>query len=360
MSLKSPPFENAILTSSASNARDLAPIPLTRAAPLPAASLTKLLRMALRRKGLGSCMLAMCARMGLNCQLTSSCICERRRMSPCGSSMRPERMMGHIPASASTSSMARCVTVSRPKALAMSESLWEESMGSAIRERARLSTQSSLTSRPPGTFSTKPRSKLALWAMTGMPPTKFAKSETASWGHGASATSMSRICVSARISGGMGRLGLTKVLKRSATSFPTRRAAAISMSSQSLNESPVVSVSRTMTPSSRGPKSVCAALSGSPIYASRTAAVTPGTSRAAMVSLTVLAWLSCIRESTLACGAHGNILEGPLDKEGTELRKLDTSMTSGVGQKTPVRHAGDGVSLEHYWRSIILDDEVRA
>ena len=106
------------------------------------------------------------ARMGLNCQLTSSCICERRRMSPCGSSMRPERMMGHMPASASTSSMARCVTVSRPKALAMSESLWEESMGSAIRERARLSTQRSLTSRPPGAFSTKPRSKLALWAMT--------------------------------------------------------------------------------------------------------------------------------------------------------------------------------------------------
>ena len=98
---------------------------------------------------------------------------------------------------------------------------------------------------------------------------------------GASVTSAFVMPVSLWISGGMGPDGWTKVSKRSTTSLPTRRAAEISMRLQSLKERPVVSVSRTTTPSSSGPKSADGALSTRVRYLSRTSSGVPGSMRSA-------------------------------------------------------------------------------
>ena len=122
-----------------------------------------------------------------------------------------------------------------------------------MRDSASVSIQVSETFTPPGTASTKVRSKVALWASTGAPPTKSARAATASRASGASATSTWLMPVSCTISAGMRQCGLTKVSKVSTTSRPRRRAAEISMSVQSLNERPVVSVSRTTTSSSSRP-----------------------------------------------------------------------------------------------------------
>ena len=76
---------------------------------------------------------------------------------------------------------------------------------------------------------------------------------------------------------------------------------------------------------------------------------------------TVSVWFPCTCGTTLASdGARGSVLERPLNKEGTELREFDARMPCSVGQKTPVRHAGNGVGLEHHGSAIFLDDEVRA
>ena len=164
-----------------------------------------------------------------------------------------------MPQSASTSSDDRCVTAAHPKASAMSARRWVESSGNAILESESVSIQVSLTSAPPGTASMKVRSNVALCARTGLPATKSARAATAVRASGAPATSMLRMPVRRSISGGIGVPGSTKVSKRSTTSRPLRRAAEISMRSQSLNESPVVSVSMTTTSSSSGPKSAAAA-----------------------------------------------------------------------------------------------------
>ena len=163
--------------------------------------------------------------------------------------------MRHSPQRASTSSEARCVTEAHPNAVAMSASRWVERRGSAIRESESVSIQVSLTSAPPGTPSMNVRSKVALCARTGAPATNDARAATAVRASGAPATSMLRMPVSCSISGGMGVPGSTKVWNRSTTSRPLMRAAEISMRPQSLNERPVVSVSRTTTSSSSGPKS---------------------------------------------------------------------------------------------------------
>ena len=188
-------------------------------------------------------------------------------------------MIRHMPQSASTSSIARCVTESHPNARAMSPRRCVESLGSAILESDRVSIHVSLTSRPPGTFSTNVLSNVALCASMGMPPTKSARRATASVAPGASATSSSLMFVSSWISFGMGRVGLTKVWKRSVTSRPEMRAAAISISSQSRNERPVVSVSSTTTSSSSTSNERVFARSARVRYRSATESGVPGSSR---------------------------------------------------------------------------------
>ena len=151
-----------------------------------------------------------------------------------------------------------------------------ESLGSATRESESVSIHVFETSAPPGTASTKVLSKVALCASTGVPPTKSASAATASRADGASVTSALVIPVSLWISGRDEPAGWTKVSKRSTTSRPTSRAAEISMRLQSLKERPVVSVSRTTTPSSRGPKSRARARSARVRYRSRTSFGVPG------------------------------------------------------------------------------------
>ena len=190
----------------------------------------------------------------LSGQETSGCMSARRAARPVGRSERASSRMRHIPQSASTSSPARCVTEAHPKAAAMSARRCVVRHGSAMRESESVSIQTSETADPPGTASMNVRSKVALWASTGEPATNSASAATASRGEGASATSRLEMPVSLVISAGMGPPGCTKVSKRPTTSRPDMRAADISMRSQSLKESPVVSVSRTTTSSSRGPK----------------------------------------------------------------------------------------------------------
>ena len=165
-----------------------------------------------------------------------------------------------MPQRASTSSEARWVTDEQPKACAMSAKRWVESRGRAIRESESVSIQVSETAEPPGTASTKVRSNVALCASTGLPAVNSASEATASRGDGASATSEVEMPVSRVISAGTGIPGFTNVSKRSVTSRPQTKAAEISMSSQSLKERPVVSVSSTTISSSRGPKSRVRAL----------------------------------------------------------------------------------------------------
>ena len=124
----------------------------------------------------------------------------------------------------------------------------------------------SLTSWPPGTASINVRSKVALCASTGEPPTNSTSPATAVRASGASVTSRSVIEVRRVISGGMGQPGCTNVSYRSTTSRPRRRAALISIRVQSLNERPVVSVSSTTTSSSSRPKFCSAANLGSEKY----------------------------------------------------------------------------------------------
>ena len=105
-------------------------------------------------------------------------------------------MILHMPQSASTSSLELCVTAAHPNADAISANRWEERRGSAMRESERVSIQMSETFAPPGTASTKVRSKVALWASTGAPPTNSASAATASLGEGAPATSTCEMPVS--------------------------------------------------------------------------------------------------------------------------------------------------------------------
>ena len=168
-----------------------------------------------------------------------------------------------MPQSASTSSEALWVTEAHPKAEAMSARRWVVSIGSAMRERESVSIQVSLTLEPPGTPSMNVLSNVALWARTGHPPTNSASASTASGALGASATSAFVMPVSLSICSGIGPSGRTKVWKRSTTSRPSSRAAEISMRLQSLNERPVVSVSRTTTSSSSGPNDAEAARAAS-------------------------------------------------------------------------------------------------
>ena len=98
-----------------------------------------------------------------------------------------------------------------PNASAMLESLCEESRGRAMRESDSVSTQVSETEVPPGTRSIKVRSKVALCARTGSPPTNSARAATASFALGAPLTSSSVIEVRAVISSGIEHPGSTKV-----------------------------------------------------------------------------------------------------------------------------------------------------
>ena len=219
---------------------------------------------------IASCfMAAMWAKIGRNVHSTSSCISANISRRPRGRSSNPKSIMRHIPTSASTSSLARCVTRSAPKASAIRESLWEDSRGSAMRERESVSIHVLETSCPPGTLSIKVRSKVALCARTGRPPTKSASALTVSLARGAPVTSSSVMCVSATISGGIGFRGSTNVSKRSTTSLPEIFAADISIKPHVLKERPVVSVSRTTMSSSRRSNSVVLARSASVRYDAR-------------------------------------------------------------------------------------------
>ena len=112
-------------------------------------------------------------------------------------------MMRHMPARASTSAMARWATLLQPNASAIWARLWLESRGSAMRESASVSIHVSDTSGAPAVDSTKWRSKVALCASTGMPPTNRESSVTACRARGASATSSFEIPVRSVISFGM-------------------------------------------------------------------------------------------------------------------------------------------------------------
>ena len=165
----------------------------------------------------------------------------------------------------------------------MVASLCELKRGKAMRESASESIQISLTLTPPLTDSINERSNVALWAITGHPWTNSSSAATASSARGACATSALVILVSSVISGGIRPLGCTKVSKRSTTSRPRRRAAEISMSSFSAHDSPVVSVSRTITSSSIRPKERFLARSASVAYCSITKPGVPGSTAAAML-----------------------------------------------------------------------------
>ena len=145
-----------------------------------------------------------------------------------------------------------------------------------MRDRASESIQMSLTRTPPFTDSIKERSNVALWAITGQPPTNSSRAATASSAEGASITSASVMLVSFVISGGMGTPGCTNVSKRSTISRPRRRAAEISIRLLSCKDNPVVSVSRTMTSSSIRPNDLVFARSASVEYDSITQAGVPG------------------------------------------------------------------------------------
>ena len=251
-----PPCSKARLTSS-SGAAASCPSSAASQRASPAERRTREERTSLREKGRppASRSEARWVKTGLRGQLTSPCMSARRASSPEGRSERASSRMRHSPQSASTSSPARCVTEAHPKAAAMSARRCVVRRGSAMRESESVSIQVSETPAPPGTASMKVRSKVALWASTGDPPTNSASAATASRALGASMTSRLVMPVSRVISSGMGPQGWTKVSKRSTTSRPDIRAAEISMRSQSLKERPVVSVSRTTTSSSSGPKS---------------------------------------------------------------------------------------------------------
>ena len=206
----------------------------------------------------------------------------RRRIRPAGRSSRAHNRMRHTPHSASTSAFARCDTLEHPNSSAMEASLCERRRGRAMRESASESIQMSVTSAPPETASINPRSNAALCAITGAPPTKSASRATASSAEGACATSAFVMFVSSVISAGMSACGLTKVSKRSTTSLPRRRAAAISMSSFSRWERPVVSVSSTTTSSSIRPNERVSARTESVAYASMTSCGVPGSTACAI------------------------------------------------------------------------------
>ena len=159
----------------------------------------------------------------------------------------------------------------------MNESLCEARQGRAMRESASESIQISLTCTPPFTASMNERSNVALCATTGQPPTKSLSAATASTAEGALVTSALVILVSFVISAGIRPVGCTKVSNVSTISRPRRRAAEISISSQSWSESPVVSVSSTITSSSISAKSRVFARSSSDAYDSITNAGVPGT-----------------------------------------------------------------------------------
>ena len=184
-------------------------------------------------------------------------------MRPWGKSVSATSNTRHTPHRASTSALARCDTESQPNRSAIKDSLCEARRGSAMRDSASESIQISLTLTPPLTDSINERSNVALCAITGQPPTKSARTATASAADGASATSAFVMLVSSVISAGISCLGCTKVSKRSTISRPERRAAEISISSLSCTERPVVSVSRTITSSSIRPKDCVLARSAS-------------------------------------------------------------------------------------------------
>ena len=172
---------------------------------------TSALRTALSEKGSPPCSAARCARTGRYDHSTSGCMLAKCPRRPRGRSARAHRMTRHMPIRASTSSPALCVTGATPNACAISARRCVVRRGSAMRLSARVSIHVSVTSWPPGTASMNVRSKDALCASTGMPPTKSASPATASRGEGALITSRSLMPVRRVISAGMGRPGCTKV-----------------------------------------------------------------------------------------------------------------------------------------------------
>ena len=217
-----------------------------------------------------------------------------------------------------------------------------ESMGSAMRESARVSIQVSLTAAPPGTASTKVRSKVALCARTGLPATKSASAATAVRASGAPATSMLRMPVSRSISLGMGTPGSTKVSKRSTTSRAAHarggdldQLAVLEREARGLRvEHDHVLLERAKVGRARtlGEAQVAGANVGG-----RPRKEEPLERRGVVSAHALVVRLGC--------------LERILHEPGAELGELDPAVAGRVGQQALGRHSGDGVGLQDHRRA---------
>ena len=221
--------------------------------------------------------------------------------------------------------------------------------GRAMRERASVSNSTvSLTAAPP---ARTPRRFCQRWrcapARGSRPRTPRALGRRRRGLLRASATSAFSVDPrQALYLGWDGRVGVHEGLKAGQPPHaPSRRAAEISMRLQSLNERPVVSVSRTTTSSSRGPKSRPAARSASERYARRTLSGVPGSSSSSGTRQ---------RSRPPSCASRARAQRGGRRAPGTRARRAGRSRAGG----SRPGHAGNRVRLEDHGHALLGDDEV--